>query len=80
MADTRLTRENLRCLQEGSDCKGPVTYWTSPDRDDFKSFPRCEYHGEKRMEQAEKNLELMRDTPPSWFDPSYAGERWSEDD
>ena len=69
-----------RCLQAGPDCKGPVEFHMNPDRDDFKSFPRCEFHQAKRLDASEKNREYMSDTPPSWFDPTYAGERWSEDD
>jgi hypothetical protein len=69
-----------KCLQEGPDCSGPVEYRLSPDRDDFASFPRCEFHWHKRLEAAERNLELLSDVPPPWFDPTYAGERWNEDD
>lgn len=68
-----------RCLQEGPDCRGKVEYHLNPDRDDFKTFPRCEYHQQLRLDQAERNLELLSNVPPSWFDPSYAGERWNED-
>jgi hypothetical protein len=67
------------CLNEGSDCRGRVEFHLNPDRDDFKAFPRCEYHQAKRLEQADKNREYMSDTPPAWFDPSYAGERWDEE-
>ena len=72
--------EQPRCLQEGPDCQGPVEYHINPDRDDFKAFPRCEFHQRKRLDQAEKNRGWMSDVPPAWFDPTYAGERWSEDD
>jgi len=72
--------EVVRCLQEGPDCKGAVEFHLNPDRDDFKSFPRCEFHQAKRLESAQKTMELLSDVPPSWFDPTYAGERWNEDD
>jgi hypothetical protein len=72
--------ETIECLQHGPDCKGKVEYHISPDRDDMKAFPRCEFHWNKRLDDAEKNMELLSDVPPSWFDPSYAGERWDEDD
>jgi hypothetical protein len=68
-----------RCLQEGPCCSGPVAYHLNPDRDDLRAFPRCEYHQEARLAEAERNLELLSDTPPAWFDPAYAGERWEED-
>lgn len=72
--------DEVRCTNEGPDCKGPVEYHISPDRDDMKAFPRCEFHWAKRLDEAEKNMELLSDIPPDWFDPSYAGERWDEDD
>jgi hypothetical protein len=75
-----LAAEELECLDGPENCKGPIEYRWTPDRDDFKSFPRCEYHFNKRLEQAEKNMELLSDVPPDWFDPTYAGERWDEDD
>jgi hypothetical protein len=27
-----------------------------------------------------RTLELLSPSPPAWFDPSYAGERWDEDE
>lgn len=68
-----------QCLEQGPDCKGKVEYHLNPDRDDFKPFPRCEYHQTKRLEQAQKNLELLSDCEPAWFDPANAGEHWNED-
>lgn len=71
--------EPIQCLEEGEDCRGKVEYHWNPDRDDFKTFPRCEFHQERRLTQAEKNRELLSDVPPDWFDPTYAGERWDEE-
>lgn len=71
--------EDPRCLQEGPDCKGPVEYRLAPDRDDMKSFPRCEYHWQQRLASAMRNRELLSDVPPRWFDQAYAGESWDED-
>lgn len=76
---SEVTTTEVRCLQYGPDCMGPVEYRLSPDRDDFKAFPRCDYHWEQRLEAAEKNREYMSDVPPSWFDPMDAGESWDED-
>lgn len=71
---------DLRCLDAGrSDCSGPVEYRHTPDRPDSRAFPRCEAHFEARLEQAQRNRELLSSSPPSWFDESYAGERWDED-
>lgn len=70
--------KSLRCLQENEDCRGPVEMYM---RSDMKSFPRCEYHQAKREEARENSLERYADSdvPPSWFDPSYAGEHWEDD-
>ena len=73
-------RDEPRCLQEGPDCRGKVEWHLNPDRDDFKTFARCEHHQAQRLVSAERTRELMSDTPPAWFDPAYAGERWNEDD
>lgn len=72
--------DKLICLDSpGGGCAGPVEWRTTPDRSDGKHFPRCEAHHEARLAKAEENLELLSPTPPAWFDPSYAGERWDED-
>jgi hypothetical protein len=70
---------DLRCIDGPEGCSGPVEMHTTPDRRDGKSFARCEAHFERRMASVERNLELTSDTPPAWFDPSYAGEQWDED-
>ena len=72
---------DLTCINEGgkTPCRGPVEYRTTPDRTDGKSFLRCEAHFEERLADSERILELTSATPPSWFDPTYAGERWEED-
>lgn len=68
-----------RCLQAGPDCKGPVEYHLNPDRDDFKAFPRCEFHQSKRLDQAEEHMRKYPMMAPSDFDPSFAGEAWDEE-
>jgi hypothetical protein len=70
---------DLDCIDGPGDCAGPVEYRTTPDRQDGKPFPRCEHHFNQRLTSAERNLELLSDVPPAWFDGSYAGERWDED-
>lgn len=77
--DVAGNRDVPRCLNESPDCEGPVAYHFTPDRDDFKSFPRCEHHAAIRLAQAMRNREYQSDVPPSWFDPTYAGESWDED-
>lgn len=67
------------CLEFGDDCRGPVEYHLRPS--DWKSFPRCDYHQERRLERRENSLEKYADSDvaPDWFDPADAGERWFED-
>ena len=72
--------EDLSCLDGPADCAGPVEWRTTPDREDFKSFPRCEFHFARRLDAASANLEQLSPCPPAWFDPSLVGERWDEDD
>jgi hypothetical protein len=68
------------CLDGPADCAGPVELRTTPDRSDGKHFPRCEHHFALRLDSAAKTADLRGDARPSWFDPTYAGERWDEDD
>lgn len=71
--------EEPRCLNEGPDCNGPVEYHHNPDRDDFKTFPRCEAHQALRLNQAEETMRRYPVNAPADFDPSYAGERWDDE-
>jgi hypothetical protein len=71
------------CLDDhGQDeCEGRVEYRLALTATGC-SFPRCEYHWNRRLDEQER---IGRDFPdsglaPSWFDPSYAGERWDEED
>lgn len=69
-----------RCIDGPEGCEGRVQFRSTPDRSDLKTFPRCEAHFELRLAAAEHTMELLSPTPPPWFDPAYAGERWDEDD
>lgn len=73
--------EELECLDDAKkDCVGIIEYRMALSSTG-KSFPRCEKHWGIRLSQHEKDCEKYPDSPlaPSWFDPSYAGERWDED-
>lgn len=70
---------HLECLDGPEGCRGEVEYRTTPDRDDFKAFPRCVAHFEQRLRTSKHILELTSPVPPRWFDPLAAGERWEED-
>jgi len=69
----------LECLDGPEGCDGPVEYRTTPDRTDFRHFPRCEAHFQRRLDQAEETMRKYPTLQPTDFDPSYAGERWEED-
>lgn len=71
--------DDIRCNNEGPDCSGNVEYHLPPDRDDFKAFPYCDFHWKKRLDSAEKTMELLSDVEPDWFDPTYAGESWADE-
>jgi hypothetical protein len=71
--------EEIRCLNFNEDCHGKVEYHLNPDRDDFKTFPRCEFHQAIRLRHAEETIRKYPINPPADFDPAYAGESWDED-
>jgi hypothetical protein len=45
------------------------------------AIPRCDRHWVLRLEKEAEHREVYPDSPnpPSWFDPTYAGERWDDD-
>jgi hypothetical protein len=71
----------MECMDEWmGECRGEVMYrqvsaFATP-------WPRCDKHFALRMERRQKSMEYYADSdvPPSWFDPTIAGERWDEDD
>lgn len=76
-----MTVEVLECLEAGnplSKCEGPVEYrWPGYGE---KQWPRCEKHGEERIDRERVNQERYPEQRPADFDPLAAGERWDEDD
>lgn len=74
------TTTDLECLDDCGDgtCFGPVGYHAVPGGN---AFPRCDHHFAGRLDRYENSLERYADSDvaPSWFDPSYCGERWDED-
>lgn len=69
----------LKCLEHGPACQGTVEY-RMPLSGTGKSFPRCEHHWDKRLDQqAEINRKYGSNVPPADFDPMYAGEHWDEE-
>lgn len=66
----------IECLDGPDGCSGPVEFRSM---DGYKAWPRCEKHFDERLKKQEHINELTSDTPASWFDESYAGERWDDD-
>lgn len=61
-------------------CDGAVHY-RAPLSATGEPYPRCERHWSLRL-QLEDRLRADypdSDTPPAWFDPTAAGERWDSD-
>lgn len=73
--------EEPTCLERGDrrGCEGPVSY-RMPLSGSGESFPRCAKHWHARLASQERLRERHPETVPADFDPSYAGERWNEDD
>jgi hypothetical protein len=80
--------EKLECINGGFGeavgleirCEGPVEL-RMPLTDTGIPYPRCEKHWAERLEQEQRLRQDYPDSPhpPSWFDPSYAGETWDDD-
>lgn len=60
------------------DCRGSVEYRAVPGG---TAVARCVAHFDRRMDRYENSIERYAnsDCAPSWFDPTYAGERWEDD-
>lgn len=85
MSDIHSNEEEAECLDSregvlpGPDaCQGPVEF---NSLDGIAYWPRCTRHFEARMKRYEGSIEKYAnsDVPPSWFDPTAAGERWDDD-
>ena len=68
------------CLNAGPDCSGTVEY-RMPLSGTGQAFPRCDAHWAKRLDEQQRITHKYGGaSAPRDFDPSYAGERWDEDD
>lgn len=68
----------IECLENNTDCAGEVEY-RYPLSGSGKSFPRCDYHWEVRLEvQAGINYRYPEHAPSDWS-PLDAGEHWDSD-
>ncbi|OYN81880.1 hypothetical protein CG716_05270 [Mycolicibacterium sphagni] len=72
-------------MDEYGPCQGPVNRYEALSGSG-ELYPRCTRHYGTYVERVQPRIDAIRqqypdtDTPPSWFDPTYAGERWNEDD
>lgn len=78
-----------RCTDANFDeygpCQGEVNHYEALSGSGER-YPRCEGHYRTYVERLQPRIDAIRarypdtDQPPSWFDPTYAGEHWNEDD
>ena len=75
----------MMCLDSrDSPCQGDVNLYLALSGSGMR-WPRCEHHYRSYVERVQPQINAVRerypdtDTPPSWFDPTYAGEHWDED-
>jgi len=58
-------------------CEGEFWFQDDPDHLDRNAY-YCGPCLDKRIDALQRARELQCDCPPSWFDPTYAGERWDD--
>jgi hypothetical protein len=77
-----LPYEASECLEYSDACVGQVDDWWSGGS---RSWPRCSFHGERRIERYENSLERYAYSdvaPPGYYDSDefYAhGQHWGDD-
>ena len=75
----------MNCLDGPDGCNGEVHEYLALSGSGMR-WPRCESHYQAYVKRTQPKIDAVRerypdtDTPPKWFDPTYAGERWNEDD
>ena len=75
---TLLADVDMECMEADEHCHGEVLLrWPGYGE---TNWPRCEYHGEARVEREEAAIDRYGnpDSPcaPAGFDPMDAGESW----
>lgn len=76
-----VNEEAMECLDDyQGGCGGEVAYHSNPYSDSFKAWPRCDRHYAVYIDKMQALAQRYPRTAPSDFDPSYAGEVWSEED
>ena len=69
------------CIEHHTDECGGVVEFRESLTGTGTPIPRCDNHWDKRLAWQERHDQRYpdTDTPPSWFDPAYAGETWNEE-
>lgn len=78
---SELDRGVLECLDEHKGgCEGQVELRPSLTGTGTR-IARCDAHWQARLDWQEDHDRVYPDgpTPPAWFDPEAAGERWEDD-
>ncbi|MEU4579997.1 hypothetical protein [Nonomuraea sp. NPDC023979] len=72
--------ECLRSYGGDGNCRGGVTYRASYAGTGTR-IAECSKHQQEAAERDQRLRQVYPDTPtpPSWFDPTYAGESWNDD-
>lgn len=66
----------LECLDDhDGQCHGPIEYRMALSATG-RSFPRCEHHWIKRLDEQDRINRTYPNLPPADFDPFDAGETW----
>ena len=68
----------MKCLDGPKGCEGDVEYRMALSSTGVQ-FSRCEKHWDERLQKQDEIYARYPVTPPSDFDPAYAGERWDEE-
>jgi hypothetical protein len=77
--DEPAEENDLECLdRHKGGCSGLVEYRFALSATG-RSFPRCDAHWGKRLDEQEEINRKYPSLQPSDFDPSYAGERWDDE-
>ena len=70
--------KEVKCLEASTgSCQGQVALRESLTGTG-QPIARCDHHWHKRLDRQQAMTEAgyFDENPPSWFDPSYAGESW----
>jgi len=71
------------CLEGPVGCSGPVGMHAALSGSGSR-YPRCQLHFDRYVERVQPKMDAIAERypaqAPAWFDPTFCGERWSDDD